>query len=239
MRCARMKVVNSANFDGIVVIQCAGSKQPEAGTFMQNGLPVKFVAHPNLAADDGACIYAHPDDSSVAGNSWRDKLLNYNERHRKSNENPFRLLQAGQLYTPPAPYSEIYRDLVRKYTAKHVYILSAGWGLISACFLVPDYDITFSYVKCKKWVTRGRRDLFADFLQISNETKVPIVCFGGEKYIRQFHKQTQSFDCQKIVFHKSVSTPRESGYEYRRYKTTTRNWHYECALRFMQGEFTI
>ena len=37
-----------------------------------------------------------------------------------------------------------YEYLVNQLGEDKVFILSAGWGLIPAPFLTPDYDITFS-----------------------------------------------------------------------------------------------
>ena len=231
--------MNSAEFDGIVVIQCAASKQSRAGTLAQNGLPVKFVARPDLATEDGACIYAHPDDISATGESWRNTLLSYNERYRKSNENPLGLLQAEQLYTPRAPYSEIYRNLVRKYSAKHVYVLSAGWGLISAEFLAPSYDITFSS-QAAKHKRRKRDDCYADLRQLDSCPEGTLAFFGGKDYLPLLYKLTRSLHCRKVVFYKSKRIPRSSGYEYEYYETTTStNWHYECAEGFIAGKITI
>lgn len=231
--------MNSAEFDGIVVIQCAASKQPGAGTFTQDGLPIEFVAHPELATKDETCIYAHPDDKSVTGESWRNTLIKYNDRYGESNENPLGLLQAWQLYTPRAPHSEIYRDLVRNYSAKKVYILSAGWGLLSAEFLTPFYDITFSS-QAANLKRRMRHECYADFQQIDSSFEGTLAFFGGKDYLALLYNITRSLYCRKVVFYKSEKILRSSGYEYEYYETPARtNWHYEYSKAFIDGRIAI
>ena len=86
--------------DSIVVIQCAGRKQPNAGHLQNNdGRKVMFVAKPNNAPKDVPYAYAHPDGSDDAGEPWREKLLRYNDTHRgDAGANPLGLLPAWQLY---------------------------------------------------------------------------------------------------------------------------------------------
>ena len=105
----------------IVVIQCAARKRDNAGTLRQrDGTPVVFVANPKVMPVGSGHVYAHPDDMSDKGVSWRDRLLDYN---RNPGSNVLGLMPAWKLYKQP-----IYSDLVRKYGIKRVYILSAGWG---------------------------------------------------------------------------------------------------------------
>lgn len=232
--------MNTAYFDGIVVIQCAGTKQPHAGTFEQYGLPVEFVAHPELAPKNSACHYAHPDDPTIDGKTWREKLLVYNNQYRETRDNPLGLLEAGQLYRPCAPFSTIYRDLAEKFQPDHVFILSAGWGLISAKFLTPSYDITFSnQVKVPKWKKRRKRDSYNDLNQTDFECTSTILFLGGNDYLPLFYRLTRTFECKKIVFHKSRAVKRELGYEFRCYSTGIRNWHYDCAKTLISGKIQI
>jgi hypothetical protein len=66
----------------IVVMQCAGKKQPGAGHMRTaDGRKVLF-AHPDRAPA-GDSVYAHPDDGAGAGETWRSKLLRYNETPAK------------------------------------------------------------------------------------------------------------------------------------------------------------
>ena len=121
----------------IVVIQCAATTQPHAGHLRtRDGRDVVFVAKPEIAPISGRELYARPDDVSDTGKSWRTVLQEYNAA---PGENPLGLLPAWQLYRNPA-----YRVLADHCGQDHLYILSAGWGLIRADFLTPKYDITFS-----------------------------------------------------------------------------------------------
>ena len=120
----------------IVVIQCAASKRPQAGRMVASGQPVHFVAHPQKAPNILDRIYAHQDDRTRDGSTWRRLVAEYN---KNPGNNPLGLYPAFDLYK-----RDIYRRLVDKFDLKNVYILSAGWGLIRADFLTPSYDITFS-----------------------------------------------------------------------------------------------
>ena len=65
-------------------------------------------------------------------------------------DNRFGLLPAWRLYRNPT-----YGILAEHWGLDHLYILSAGWGLIPANFLTPNYDITFSAAqnvqRFKRW----------------------------------------------------------------------------------------
>src|SRR5262245_52013351 len=119
-----------------VIVQCAAQKRPDAGFLRtKDGKKVLFVAKPAAAPFSSELIYARPDDLSDTGGSWREMLLRYNRDH---DGNALRLLPAAQLYANPT-----YGQLVRQFGVEKTYILSAGWGLIKASFLTPNYDITF------------------------------------------------------------------------------------------------
>src|ERR1700683_2219176 len=121
----------------IVVMQCAASKRPDAGHLVtDDGKPVDFVAHPEIAPVQNHRVYARPDDISDSEISWRTQLLDYNQTPQ---DNPLRLCAAFQLYE-----NKTYELLVNHFGPDSVYILSAGWGLIRSEFLTPYYDITFS-----------------------------------------------------------------------------------------------
>lgn len=72
----------------IVVMQCAKTKQPDAGAMRtMTGLPVRFVAQPELAPCDPDLpnlIYARPDDFCDTGRTWRQELAAYNLEHNPS-----------------------------------------------------------------------------------------------------------------------------------------------------------
>jgi len=127
----------------IAVIQCAARKRRDAGHLRrQDGKKVKFVADPAIAPADTEYVYAHPDEMSDTGVSWRQVLVQYNASPAN---NPYGLLPASELYDRPA-----YRQLTDRLGSSNVFILSAGWGLIGAPFLTPDYDITFNATTKRK-----------------------------------------------------------------------------------------
>ena len=74
--------------------------------------------------------------------SWRMELRG-DSFCQRYNDNPGRnllhLCPAYQLYQ-----NKTYGLLVDRFGLNTVYILSAGWGLVRADYLLPYYDITFS-----------------------------------------------------------------------------------------------
>ena len=136
----------------------------------QDGRPVLFVAHPELAPAPANCVYACPDDASDAGGTWRDRLVAYNAT---PGNNPLGLLPAFELYE-----NDIYRALVKQFGEGNTYILSAGWGLINAAFLTPVYDITFS-MKADIFLRRRKRDHFCDLSLLPANAAEQIVFFGS------------------------------------------------------------
>ena len=126
------------NTDMIVVIQCAAGKQANAGHLVsREGRKIMFVADPARAPESESIVYRRPDDIESPGRSYRDVLTEYNRREWE--KNPFGLLPAWKLYE-----NKIYASLAETFGTDKLYILSAGWGLIEAEFLTPNYDITFS-----------------------------------------------------------------------------------------------
>ena len=141
-----------------IVIPCAAGKVPvECGDFKgfmrDNDKPVKFVANPNhcqLKCKDSVLRYANPDEADCDGVKFRDKLCEYNKKFNFKGCNPDNLLPAYKLYD-----NSIYRELVESevFGMNRVCILSAGWGIVPANFLLPMYDITFAQ---SQEVTIGR-----------------------------------------------------------------------------------
>lgn len=215
-----------------IIIQCAKSKQSNAGSFEEDGKRVVFVANPELAPPEDGKLYARPDDISDNGQTWRERLVEYNQA---GSNNPLHLLPAGQLYA-----HRIYSGLVDKFGANNIFILSAGWGLIRADFLTPDYDITFSQSGAP-YTKRGKRDNYRDFNQLPDDGES--VCFlGGKGYHRLCSALLHGYSGSKILYYQS--TPREAtiaplrlnGFECKPYETNTRtNWHYECAHALADG----
>ena len=124
--------------DAIGVIQCASGKCPDAGHFVaDDGRKVLFVADPVEAPTSRSLRYVRPDDAASAGDTYREQLERYNRDNRT--DNPWGLLPAWRLYKPRE-----YWTLVDALGVDNVFILSAGWGLVAADYLLPNYDITFS-----------------------------------------------------------------------------------------------
>ncbi len=214
----------------IVVIQCAAGKQDNAGRLRTaDNRNVVFVAKPDHAPSGGSQVYARPDDNSDWGKSWRTVLQEYNGA---PDNNSFGLLQAWRLYR-----DSTYGTLMEHCGPDRLYILSAGWGLIRADFLTPDYDITFSkHQKVKLYKRRCVHDLFDDFSMLPPDTTEPVTFFGGKAYVGLFCKQTSDVKGSRYVWYNSKKEPNAPGCKLRRFHTTTRtNWHYECAQAFVEG----
>ncbi|MXZ92178.1 MAG: hypothetical protein F4W95_13415 [Chloroflexi bacterium] len=218
--------------DSIVVIQCAGSKQPNAGHLQSSdGRKVMFVSNPQLAPPSSDYNYARPDDLADTGRSWREELQRYN---REPDDNPLGLLPAWRLYQNPA-----YELLYRKCGPDNLYILSAGWGLLRADFLTPTYDITFSG-NAKKFQRRYQRDHYSDFRKLPDDTAKPVVFFGGKDYVGLFCELTSRVQGPRCVLYNANNAPKAPGCQTRRFHTYTRtNWHYEAARSFVDDKIGI
>jgi hypothetical protein len=178
-----------------LVIQCAGRKQPHAGSLRtRTAQRVKFVARPEQAPSSTEWFYAHPDGvSDVPGQTWRQQLVSYNANLR---DNPLSLLEAYQLYR-----NSIYQELVASFGLTNVFILSAAWGLVRADYLLPYYDLTFAHTKPGDGYKRRMQwDKYDDFSQLSNEEHGPIVYFGGNNYLPLLKKVTGHIHCDSYLF---------------------------------------
>ena len=211
----------------IVVIQCAARKAADAGHLRtQDGRRVMFVANPDLAPRDGDCIYARPDDVAETGTSWRTVLRQYNEN---PGDNRLGLLPAWRLYRNPT-----YEILAERCGLDRLYILSAGWGLIPADFLTPNYDITFSAGQnVQKFKRRRRHDTYRDFRMLSTNTSEPILFFGGKDYIRLFCRLTADLASQRTVFY-AGREPAAPGCRVQPFGKPYTNWHYQCAKAYVE-----
>jgi hypothetical protein len=213
----------------IVVIQCAARKRKDAG-FLQTreGKPVLIVADPASAPASDNCVYARPDDPSDHDGSWREVLVRYNEA---SKNNPLSLLPAFELYE-----RDTYRALVKRFGIDKTYILSAGWGLISASFLTPYYDVTFT-ANADDWKRRRKRDTYSDLSMLPADTDEEIVFLGGKDYLPLFTRLTAPARSARTVFYNSATLPDAPDCRLLRFSTTTRtNWHYECADALVRGD---
>ena len=174
--------------DTIAVIACAGSKKRNAGRLVDDGRKVMFVAHPEDAPADGRFLYRRPDDPASSGRSFRDMLEEYNRDRRA--DNPWGLLPAWELYVPPA-----YRALRDACGADNFFVLSAGWGLVGADYLLPAYDITFSYGAKGRNAYKRRRASATEAIAISRCCRRTLqntsVFFGGKDYVPLFCSLTE------------------------------------------------
>ena len=223
-----------------IVIQCAASKnpsQPGAGFRTTNDRVVRFVAHPNLAPLTEKYAYAHPDELSDGSQTWRERLTDYNMNYNKEGSpNPLHLMPAYQLYA-----NTVYRNLVLKFGLEQVFIFSAGWGLITAGFLTPDYDITFSHAKnVLPYCRRNKHDIYSDICLLPDDGD-SIVFLGGNDYLPLFCQLTAGLKGMKKVFFNSKAAPiLGSGFRCIRFPTTQRtNWHYPCAQALMDGTINV
>lgn len=209
----------------IVVIQCAAGKQHHAGHLRRpDGLEVMFVAQPDFAPPDRTRVYARPDDPLDRLKSWRTVLQEYNAAPKG---NPLGLLPAWQLYRNPT-----YGILAERFGPDHLYILSAGWGLIRADYLTPNYDITFSKARnVEPFKRRSQRDTYEDF-SLPSGIDESILFFGGRDYIPLFCKLTANAKGHRTVFYAGnpVDAP---GCTLQRFGEPFTNWHYQCARDFL------
>jgi hypothetical protein len=212
-----------------VVIQCAAKKDPSAGCLRaRNGKEVFFVANPGLAPEDKAIIFARPDDIASDGQTWRQQLVQYN---KSPMGNPLGLVPAWSLYANRA-----YEALAAHVGLGHLYILSAGWGLIPATFLTPAYDITFS-ASADRYKRRAKTDRYEDLAMLSDDSDEPVVFFGGKDYVGLFGELTQNVEAPRTVFYNSAAPPIAPSCILKRFETKTKtNWHYECAHAFIGGQ---
>jgi hypothetical protein len=216
----------------IVVIQCAASKRLNAGYLQQrDGRNVFFVADPDSTLADTSCVYAHPDSTADTGNSWRDELISYNDA---SGNNPLGLLPAWQLYK-----NETYALLAERYGVDRLYILSAGWGLVSASFLTPKYDITFS-TQADSFKQRRKKDRYDDLRMLPTDTTESVVFFVSKGYVPLARALTEDLKGPRHLFYNSKIPPEAPGFILNAYETRTRtNWQYECAKSFLAGNIEI
>jgi len=212
-----------------IVIQCAGSKRADAGTFRLNdGRQVVFVADPAWAPRVDDVLHAHPDEpSDRPGQSWRERVVAENGL-RNAAATP--LLAAGQLYTPNA-----YAALQRHLGAKRLFILSAGWGLVRSDFRLPAYDITFSGA-AERYKRRRSSHQFSDFNQLVGEASDDTVFLGGKDYLPLFLQLSAAVPGRRLVFFNSTVQADAPGCEVQKFRTTRRtNWHYSCAEALASG----
>ncbi len=212
-----------------IIIQCAGEKTHNAGCLQTHDKKkILFVAQPNIAENTNGYIYKTPNDLTENKTTWIQELCEYNQ----NNNNYLNLLPAYKLYD-----NEIYRKLVTKYGIENVYILSAGWGLINANFLTPNYNITFSKAKnVNKEFKRNKKDSYNDLCQIPLNLTEDLIFLGGIDYQPLFDKLTTGYQGKRIVFYNSINLPKIKKCKFIKFETTQRtNWQYTCAKQLING----
>ena len=221
----------------IAVIQCAATKN-RAGRFKtEDGRDILFVADPTRAPAGKGVVYKRPDDRADSGLSYREELVRYN---CCPGDNPHGLLRAWMLYK-----NSVYAELVGTPRIRNVYILSAGWGLIDADFLTPDYDITFRKGKCDElYKFRDKHDHYDDLSRLPADSNGSIVFLGGKDYVPLFCRLTKGAKSERIVFYyyngRSDNPPDAPGCRLQCFETKkSTNWHYECAKALMRGDIAI
>ena len=215
-----------------VVFPCAAAKARNAGHLrMPDGRRVFFIADPDAAPAAPPLLYRRPDDRAVNGSTFRQVLHDYNLHEE---ENPWGLLPAWQLYD-----NGIYRALADRLGIASLFILCAGWGLICADYLTPNYDITFS-ASAERYKRRTRRDRYEDFQQLSTGDHDRVVFAGGKNYIPMFLSLTDGLDVERIVYYNSASALHARNVRFVPFETNIRtNWHYEWARSLLEGEVRV
>ena len=217
--------VDVSRDDAIGVIQCAATKRTDAGYFVgDDGRKVMFVADPGAAPARQSLRYARPDDETP-GHTYRERLEQYNRDNRA--DNPWSPLPAWRLYVPPA-----YRTLVNALGVNNVFILSAGWGLVPADYLLPLYDITFSSSASTYKRRRSGDRHYRDYSMLPQDTAKHVFFFGSKDYLALFCALTANIR-RRTAFVRSQGLPRGIDCRIVRYETNTRmNWHYGCVNAF-------
>lgn len=155
------------------------------------------------------------------GIEWRDEVLKY---HMAPSNNPHGLLPAWQLYQ-----NRTYKMLKNRYGLEHLYILSAGWGRITADFLTPAYNITFS-ISADAYKRRRKTDCYDDLRRLPADSEEPVVFFVSKAYISLACKLTEAINGPKYLFYNAEEVPETPGCHLIKFVTRTRtNWQYECA----------
>jgi len=210
----------------IVVIQGADGRRRDAGHMKtRDGRSVLFVADPDRAPGDSGVCHARPDSRSSFCITWRKLVLGYHENPR---DNPLGLLPAWRLYP-----DEIYARLVKQLGVHKVYILSAGWGLVKASFLTPNYDITLS-PDAEPFRRRNPTDAYADFCMLPTHSEEDLYFFGSGEYVPLFCHLTAAHPGRRSVYYRGANPPAAPGCTLQRFESgSAGHWHHDCAAAFL------
>jgi hypothetical protein len=144
-----------------VIIPCAKGKKHNAPTLTLGGNDITFVAQPagvNERAPWDPIVQHGP-------RTWIHCVADYNNAGALnpvdvaagvgiSGPPGTQLFCAGTLYT-----ASIYADLIQVLGFHHIFILSAGWGLVRADVRLPPYDVTFVHGNPRTHITPHRRSV--------------------------------------------------------------------------------
>ena len=212
------KLVLTKNFK-VVMICSSGKNDSTLDDYPQ----IKFKAEGNSIDE------FHPDEKMPNSDiSWRDYLLKH--------QNDKNLRMTYKLYS-----RKEYQSLYEKF-GNSFYILSAGWGLVSSEYKLPNYDITFSSnsnIGAKRSTNNNNLPIYNDFNQLKINDNEDIIFIGSPDYLKLFIILTQNLPNRKIIYWKSKSLKRiypNDTFEYRYFQTNTNtNWHYELAYAIACG----
>ena len=210
----------------ITVIQGAEGRQPHAGHMKtRDGRRVLFVADPDQAPGEPGVCHARPDGSSSFCVTWRRLVQGYNENPR---DNPLGLLPACEFYA-----DAVYARLIEELGSYRTRILSAGWGLVKASFLTPNYDISLSPA-AEPFRRRRPDDGWADFCMLPAGSDEDLYFFGDEDHVPLFCRLTAAYPGRRIVFYHSANPPQAPGCTLRKFESgADENWYHACALAFL------
>ena len=207
-----------------IVIQCAGRKNDWSYFRADDGTRLEFVARPGNAPQTRGIRYAHPDDASDNGLTWRQRVSDFN---RSKGTSPSSLEPAYRLYR-----ARQYEQLVDEFGASQIFVLSAGWGLVRSDFLLPHYNITFQKPanRAEWYIWRRRRDRFDDFHQLAASAGDHVIFIGGSNYRYYFETFCADLNGMKTVYYNSDTISPHASCQYKRFETKRKqNWHYSCA----------
>ncbi|MBM4027434.1 MAG: hypothetical protein FJ280_18815 [Planctomycetes bacterium] len=219
-----------------VVIQCAGRKFP-APTLSLPGASIQFVAAPQPMMPNSRA----PWDALPApvNGTWIDTVRDYNNCQMAlpagvsvSGNAP--LTEAGSLYSPP-----VYGQLVQRFGPTHVYVLSAGWGLVRADDRIPIYDITFnSSALPMARMSPNVRSAY-DSVRRTVDGEDDIHLFLTPKYLLYWLSLFPFFGTRRIILHWRKGQRLPLGWRgavcWHDCGERRLNWHYVAAKQFSDG----
>ena len=187
----------------IAVIQCAATKRCDAGHLRrQDGTKVMFVADPQRRRPiQNACLRA-PTTFRIPARAGGRFWYGTTRTPETIRSDCYALLSC--IKTPPTA------GLWSTLGASKVFILSAGWGLIDASFLTPDYDITFNGRQSKSPLEIPKEGQLRRSLPLACDTAEPVVFFGGKDYVPLFCKLTGGIGSKRTIFYRASKPPEKA-----------------------------